>query len=156
YTVGNSTTTVNVLSLAAATNAAKGTNYATTVDPSIANMLSKIQSSVHSTGTISPTTNPILDSYSFINILGDKRHFFDQRFDVNVTSKLHLSNTYHYDKFTGLHAQNFDNLNSRDPQFPGILGGTGSQNSDRWAESFNARYTLTNSMVNEFLFGVQA
>src|SRR5262249_26034179 len=115
---------VDLLALAA-TN-----GFPSTLDPSVQSMLKQVQAATQSTGALSGSGNPITDNYTFQNLIGDFRYFLDQRFDINPTSKWHFENIYHYDKFKGLRQTNFDNLNSRDPIFPGILAGTGSQNSD--------------------------
>src|SRR5581483_9027281 len=144
------TRTINVLNVAAANG------FPSTLDPSVQNLLKQVQSATATTGALSSSGNPITDNYNFLNLIGDFRYFLDQRFDINPTSKWHIENVYHYDKFKGLRQVNFDNLNSRDPIFPGILAGTGSQNSDRYSDSAAARYTISNTMINEFRFGVQA
>src|SRR5581483_9112699 len=115
------THTVNVLQLAANANVANGNNnFKTSIDPSVLNMLKTVQTATNGTGQIvANPNNPLIDTFNFVNVLGDKRDFLDQRFDLQLTSKLHVENTYHYDKFGSLHPLNFDNLNNRDPVFPG-------------------------------------
>lgn len=140
---------INLLALAANTNCGAA-KCASTIDPTIASLLSKIRSST-SQGTLSPA-DANRQSFSFTNIGGQLRRFAAVRLDYNINSKHHLENIWNYQRFGGA---DVDFLNSVDPSFPGFLQGVGGQHSLRFDDSLALRSTLTKKLINEARFGVQ-
>jgi hypothetical protein len=120
-----------------------------TIDPTVAKLLTDIRSSTAG-GGITPQTDPNLQFFSFTNSGSQNRYFPTVRIDINLTSKHHLENTWNYQRFGGV----VDFLNSRDPQFPGFPN-KAAQTSHRFSDSIALRSTLTSTLVNEARFGVQ-
>ncbi|MGH9940050.1 MAG: TonB-dependent receptor, partial [Blastocatellia bacterium] len=125
-----------------------------TVDPTIAKLLTDIRAATGVRGSVEiledpdRVTNPIQQRYVFPNFSTDRRYFPTLRLDFNLTSKHHLENTYNYQRFTG----DTDLLNSADPAFPGFPN-FGNQHSHRYSNATALRSTLTPTLVNEARFG---
>src|SRR5436190_7128426 len=136
------TGSVNLLTLAAA----KG--QTTTIDPTIASLVSSIRSST-SSGSLS-TLNVNQDRFNFNSPSSSVRKFSTVRFDFNLSKKHHLEEIWNYNVFRGFP----DTLNSADNAFPGIKGGVGGQNSLRWSNAIALRSTLSSNLVNEARFGM--
>ena len=143
YTVSGTTRTVNLLTLAAANG------QTSTIDPTVAKLLTDIRNSTNNTGGITQNTDPNLQTFTFGNASAGRRYFPTTRFDFNLTSKHHLENTYNYQSY----ATSPDTLNSVDPAFPGFPN-FGGQYSNRFTEGITLRSTLTSNLVNEARFGL--
>jgi hypothetical protein len=144
---------INLLTAAAATDCAPAAGLqpcTSTIDPTVASILSGIQSSTSAGSLRSLTTNT--NEFSFINNGGQLRRFLAFRLDYNVSPKHHFENTWNYQRFGG---SDVDFLNSIDPPFPGFVAGVGGQHSLRWSNSTGLRSTITNNIINEFRFGLQ-
>lgn len=148
YTGTSGRRQVNLLTLAAGTvNCPACTS---TVDPTIAKILSDIRAGTSAGGVQAVDANR--DQLTWVNTGGQDRYFTTVRFDLNVTSKHRIENVWNYQVFRN----RSDILNSVDPPFPGILSGIGGQNSNRFSNSIALRSTLTSSLVNEARFGVNS
>ncbi|MBI1760192.1 MAG: TonB-dependent receptor [Acidobacteria bacterium] len=143
YVVSGETRTVDLLDLA------RRNNQVSTVDPVVGKLLADIRSSSANTGGIVPQSNPNLDTFTFSNGSMGIRYLPTIRFDVNLTNKHRLENTYNYQSYV----TTIDTLNSRDPQFPGFPN-HGGQFSNRFADSLTLRSTLSSSVVNEARVGL--
>ena len=132
---------VNLFTLAAS----KG--QTSTIDPTIASLLSAIRGST-SGGSIN-FLNANQDSFSFNSPSTSLRKFTTTRFDFNLTKKHHLEEIWNYNVFVGTP----DTLNNADNSFPGLLAGVGGQNSLRWSNSVALRSTFKPNLVNELRFG---
>jgi len=136
------TTQVNLLQLAAANG------FTSTVDPTVAGLLSAIQGSA-SQGTITPTANPNQQFLNYIALGGQKRFFTTLRTDFNITKNHSLENVYNRQIFRN----GVDFLNNADPSFPGFPN-FGGQDSDRFSNTTALRSTLASNIVNEFRYSV--
>jgi hypothetical protein len=136
--------TIDVLSTAG------GAGFTSTFDPLLSKVLADIRSST-SVGSITQTSDPNFETFTFINTGGQVRRFPDFRFDINMSSKHHLETTYHYQDFAG----QADFLNNVDPAFPSPVPQIfGSQGSDRFAFATALRSQLTSKVVNEARLGL--
>jgi hypothetical protein len=137
---------VNLLGLAAANG------QTSTVDPTIGALLSQIAGST-SNGSVSPSTDPNLDRFSFINKGGQIRKFGTVRFDYNLNNKNSLEASWNYQHlyYTG---EKVDFLNNSDPAFPGFPN-KGSIPSARFSGVVALRSTITARIVNELRAGLQ-
>lgn len=121
----------------------------TTLDATVAKLLTDIRQATSTTGTIEQLSDPNLQRYTFTNSGGQRRTFTTVRFDFNLSSKHHLENIYNYDYF----GSKVDFLNGRDPVFPGFPN-KGSQVSNRFSNVVALRSTLSNALVNEARMGL--
>ena len=117
------TSSVNLLTLAAS----KG--QTSTLDPTIATTLAAIRSSF-SQGGLTPLGDN-QQRFTWNSPASQVRKFTSVRLDFNLTSKHHLDNVWNYNVFSS----SPDQLNSRDPVFPGLGIGIGGQYSDRFSNS---------------------
>lgn len=135
---------VNVLNLAGANG------FTSTVDPTLAALLTEIRAST-AQGSILPIAgDPNRQQFNFVGQGGQDRYFTTVRFDFNLSSNHALSNVWNYQEFGG---KPVDFLNQTDPAFPGFPNSAG-QNSQRWTNVTSLRSTLTPSLVNEARFGM--
>jgi len=141
--VGGPAAGINLLQLAAANG------QTSTVDPTVAKLLSDIRSSTSGKGNITQTSDPNLQYFDFTNTGGQVRKFPTVRFDFNFTQKHHLENTWNLQRFNS----KIDFLNNVDPAFPGFPN-HGSQTSWRFSDAIALRSTLTPRLVNEARFGL--
>src|SRR5215471_13044651 len=137
---------VNLYTLAAANG------QTSTVDPTIGVLLSSIAGTTPK-GSVSPSSDPNLDRFTFINKGGQVRKFGTVRFDVNLNSRnsLELSWNYQHLFYTG---EGVDFLNNSDPAFPGFPN-KGSIPSRRFSGVIAWRSTITPRIVNELRAGLQ-
>jgi Carboxypeptidase regulatory-like domain/TonB-dependent Receptor Plug Domain len=129
--------TINVLALAAANG------QLSTVDPTIAKVLTDIRTATGKTGTIADTDGN-LQRYTFNVPVASTRTYPTGRVDYNLTSKHRLSGSFNYQKFV----DSPDTLNNRDqffPDFPNVSG----QASSRASYTGAMRSTLGRNLVNE-------
>ncbi|HEV8429978.1 MAG TPA: carboxypeptidase-like regulatory domain-containing protein [Pyrinomonadaceae bacterium] len=133
---------VNLLTLAAS----KG--QTSTIDPTIATNLSAIRASLSQGGLTTLGDNQ--QRFTWNSPAAQVRKFTTVRLDFNLTSKHHLDNVWNYNVFRS----SPDQLNGRDPIFPGLGIGTGGQYSLRFSDSLGLRSTLKPNLVNEFRAGI--
>jgi len=145
YTVGGQLREVNVLNLAAANG------QISTLDPTVRSLLSGIQSAMTTTGTLSATSDPLLDSYVWQSPGRLFEHQPTLKVDYNITDKHRLSASSQV-----IFAQRDpDYLNAVDSRFPG------SPNyrffhSRRPLHSIALRSTLSPNIINELRVGITA
>ena len=137
---------VNLYTLAAANG------QTNTADPTISALLAQIAGTT-SKGSVSPSSDPNLDRFTFINKGGQVRKFGTVRFDVNLNSRnsIELSWNYQHLFYTG---EQVDFLNNSDPAFPGFPN-KGSIPSRRFSGVIAWRSTITSHIVNELRGGLQ-
>jgi len=135
---------VNLLTLAAS----KG--QTSTIDPTIGSTLSAIRSSLSQGGLQNLGDNQ--QRFTWNAPSNSLRKFSTVRFDFNITKKHHLDNVWNYNVFIS----SPDQLNSRDPIFPGLGIGVGGQYSDRFSDSLGLRSTLKSNLINELRVGIGA
>jgi len=137
---------VNLLTLAAANG------QTSTIDPTVGALLSQIQAS-EAKGSLSPSSDPNLDRFTFIGKGGQIRKFGTVRFDVNMNSRnsLELSWNYQHLYYAG---QKVDFFNNSDPAFPDFPN-RGSIPSVRFSGAIAWRSTITSRIVNELRAGLQ-
>jgi hypothetical protein len=141
---------VNLLELAARNG------QVSTVDPTVARLLSDIRAATQKEGKVEViedpnlSNDPNLQRYTFTNSGKSDRYFPTVRFDLRLTSKHQLESVYNYNEFDST----VDFLNGVDPAFPGFPN-HGSQISNRFSWSLALRSTLTSRLVNEARFGLR-
>ena len=121
-----------------------------TVDPVIASTLASIRGSFGQGGLTPLGLNQ--QRFTWNSPASQVRKFTAVRLDFNLTPKHHLDNVWNYNVFVS----SPDQLNSRDPIFPGLGIGVGGQYSDRFSNSTGLRSILTKNITNELRFGLGA
>ncbi|MGH9971998.1 MAG: carboxypeptidase regulatory-like domain-containing protein, partial [Pyrinomonadaceae bacterium] len=121
-----------------------------TIDPTIASTLAAIRSSFSKGGLTALGDNQ--QRFTWNSPASQVRKFTAVRLDFNLTPNHHLDNVWNYNVFVS----SPDQLNSRDPIFPGLGIGTGGQYSDRFSNSTGLRSTLRPNLTNELRFGLGA
>lgn len=147
YTVGGATREVNLLTLAASANNPAITS---TIDPTIAKLLTDIRTAASSTGSITDQTDPLYQDFNYNVPTLQDNWFPTLRVDLNVTRDHRLSVVYNHDVFKS----EPDTLNGAEPFFPGFPN-FGSQTSQRISVTNTLRSTFGRSFVNEAKFAVQ-
>jgi hypothetical protein len=127
---------VNLLTLAA------NNGQISTMDPTIASLLTAIRSAAGTTGTITDNTDPLTQQYRFNVPVESRRRYPTVRLDYNVTDKHRLSSAWNYQKFTDFP----DTLNNREPRFPGFVGAGQASSRMSWSNSLRSTF---GGMVNE-------
>jgi hypothetical protein len=141
YTSGGVTRSINVLQLAATSG------HASTVDPTIAQVLRDVRNSTAVAGGLT-SVDPNIDRLTFNNDVESRNHLPTVRGDVNLTEKHRVSAAWNYQS-----PYTFpDTLNNRDPSFPGFPV-SGGQQSKRIAFSNWIRSTFSTNLVNEARYG---
>ena len=135
--------TVNLLSLAAASG------FPSTSDPTVGSLLNAIQASTTGAGGVSPTSDPNLNLFSFINLGGQKRKFPTVNLTWNITKNHQLTNVWNYQQFKSV----VDFLNNADPRFPGFPN-QGSQASNRFSNSTALISKIGSTISNEARFAL--
>src|SRR5215831_13400818 len=128
-------TCVNVLALGAANSS---------IDPTVAKLLSDINSATHSTGTLTSNGNANQQSYNFNIPVQSLRRYPTGRVDYNVSQNHRISSSFNYQYFYDFP----DTLNIHEQAYPGFPF-SASQTSKRMAFSNGLRSTLGRNMVNE-------
>ena len=121
-----------------------------TIDPTIGSTLAAIRGTF-SQGGLTPLGDN-QQRFTWNSPASQVRKFTSVRLDFNLTPNHHLDNVWNYNVF----ASSPDQLNSRDPIFPGLPIGTGGQYSDRFSNSTGLRSILTKNLTNELRFGIGA
>jgi hypothetical protein len=142
YNVSGSTRSVNLLQVAA------GNGQLSTLDPTVAKALSDITAATHSTGSLAPLSNPLVQQYTFQTPTTNFNPAPTVRLDYDVSQKHRLTGSMNYRHINSTP----DGTNNAYPPFPGFSQ-TGSQQSTRWTTSESLRSTLTSTLVNEFRVG---
>src|SRR5207244_3778111 len=114
-----------------------------TSDSTVNTLLTQIRGTTNQ-GSLKNSSDPNYQQFNFINSGMQIRKFPTVRFDINLTSKHHLENSYNYQDF----GSKVDFLNNSDPAFPGFPN-FGSQGSNRFSNSAALRSTLSSTIVNE-------
>jgi hypothetical protein len=138
YTAGGGTREVDLLALATANG------QLATMDPTIANLLSKIRAATGTTGSVTDNTNPLTQAFRHNIPVESVRRFPTFRVDYNITGAHRISTSYNYNWFKDFP----DTLNGREAMFPGMAVEAG-QNSKRLSWSNSLRSTLGGNFVNE-------
>jgi hypothetical protein len=141
WTASGQTREVNVLALAAANN------HVSSVDPTIARLLSDIRASTGGS-TVVDNTNPLTQNFTYSYDTDSVTKYPTGRIDYNLTDKQRLSWSMTYTDLVSTP----DTTNNREPNFPGFPN-TGSQVSDRYITRGTLRSTLGSNLVNEFTVG---
>ncbi|HEY2433308.1 MAG TPA: TonB-dependent receptor [Vicinamibacterales bacterium] len=115
------------------------------IDPTIAKLLSDMNSAMGSTGTLTGNGNANQQSYNFNIPVQSLRRYPTGRVDYNISQNHRISSSVNYQYFYDFP----DTLNQHEPAFPGFPGSAASQTSKRLAFSNSLRSTLSRNMVNE-------
>ena len=134
---------VNVLDLA------RANGQLATTDPIVMRTLQAIQRSPEIAGTLTPASDPLLQSYFFLNEGYQREKQPAVRIDVNLTDKHRLTGTYNH-FFEG---REQDHINGADKRFPGSPNYR-QVRTTRPTRSIALRSTLSNNMVSELRGGV--
>lgn len=140
----NGSQSVNVFNLAAANG------LVTTIDPTVASMLSTIREATGIRGTFQPVGTGNLwfrQPFTFSNSGEQRRRFLVLRLDGNITKDHSIEGIFNDQPFRS----NVDFLNGVDPTFPGITN-AGTQNSDRRSLSIGVRSNFGSTVVNQFRY----
>lgn len=144
-TVGGQQTVreVNVLELA------RSNRQLATTDPIVMRTLQAIQRSPELAGTVTPASDPLLQSYFFLNEGYQREKQPAVRVDVNLTDRHRLTATYNH-FFEG---REQDHINGADRRFPGAPNYR-QVRTTRPTRSVALRSTLGNNMVSELRGGI--
>ena len=136
---------VNVLSLAAANG------QISAIDPTVRDLLNRIQTSMTTTGAVTPTSDPLLDSYVWLSPGSLFEHQPTLRIDYNINDKHRLSGS------TQMiwSERDPDYLNNADVRFPGAPNFR-FFHSFRPLHSISLRSTLSSTIVNQVRGGITA
>jgi hypothetical protein len=143
YNVAGQLREVNVLELAARSG------QVASVDPTVASLLGGIQASTGTTGSLTPSTDPLLMSYVWQSPGTLFEHQPSVRLDYNLTDNHRLSGTAH----VIFAERDPDYLNNADVRFPGAPNYR-LYDSTRPLYSMTLRSTLSSTMVNELHGGI--
>jgi hypothetical protein len=134
---------VNVLTLA------RTNNQIATTDPTVMRTLNAIQSAIQTTGNVAATSDPLLNSFSWLSPANQVEHQPAIRIDYNLSAKHRLSGTFN----KLWQDRDPDQLNSFDHRFPGSpqYHHTVVRRPQR---SIALRSTLSSSIVNEVRVGI--
>ena len=127
---------------------ARNNAQTSTIDPTIAGLISDIRSATQTTGTVSATNDPLVDSYYFQQATKGETKYPTVRIDYNITERHRASfSTTRNDLLS-----NPDTTNNRQFVYPGFPF-HGLQDSDRYTLQGSVRSVLTTNLVNEFRLG---
>ena len=135
----------NVLDLA------RANGHVATPDPTMMNLFNMIEKSMTTTGTRTPTADPMFDSYVFQSPSQLLEYQPTARLDYNATNNHRLSGSW--SQITAKRTPDY--LNSADPRFPGAPNQR-DFTSIRPLLSVSLRSTLGKSIVNELRGGATA
>ncbi len=147
YTAGGTTRTVDMLALATSQG------QTSTLDPTVARLLSSIRASTAITGTLSTPAN-FINTQRFVYQTESRRDEYAPtvRLDYNVTDKHRVTGSYYWQKINSVP----DILNNAETRFPGAdFTNFGTQWSYRTVGSIKLRSTLGRDFVNEVTSGWQ-
>ena len=135
YETASSVRSVNVLQLGAPVSS---------VDPTVAKLLTDIRAATATAGAITNEIDQNLQRYSFNVRTSSVRRYPTVRLDYDVSRNHRLSAAYNYQKYTDYP----DTLNNREARFPGFPVAAG-QASTRKGFSGSLRSALGSNLVNE-------
>ena len=134
---------VNVLDLA------RTNGQLATTDPIVMRTLQAIQRSPEITGSLTPASDPLLQSYFFLNEGYQREKQPAMRVDFNLSDRHRLTGTYNH-FFEG---REQDHINGADKRFPGSPNYR-QVRTTRPTRSIALRSTLSNNMVSELRGGI--
>jgi hypothetical protein len=134
---------INVLDLA------RNNGQIASTDPLVMRTLAAIQSSPQFGGSMTPSSDPLLNSYFFLNSGYQKEHQPAIRLDFNLSDNHRLTGTYNH--FFESRAQ--DHINGVDRRFPGSPNYR-RVNTTRPTRSVALRSTLSPNLVSELRGGI--
>jgi hypothetical protein len=134
--------TVDLLALAA-TN-----GHTATIDPIVAKLIADVRGATQTTGTVSDTNDPLVQSYFWQQPTKSNTKFPTAKVDYNLTNAHRASFSMTRNDLLS----DPDTTNSRQRVFPGFPW-HGLQDSDRYTWQGSVRSTLTTNLVNEFRLG---
>ncbi|MDQ3071077.1 MAG: Plug and carboxypeptidase regulatory-like domain-containing protein, partial [Acidobacteriota bacterium] len=143
YTDGDALREVNVLTLA------RANGQIATLDPLMLDIMQRIQAATATTGTVSATSNPLINDYVWQSPGKLFEHQPTVRLDYNVTPNHRLSGSAQFIKAQ----RDPDYLNGVDARFPGAPNYR-LFTSTRPLYSTSLRSTLSQRIVNEVQFGI--
>ena len=129
---------------------ARANGQLSSTDPIVMRLLSNnINSATQKTGAIAASSDPLLNSYSWLTPAKQVEHQPAIRIDYNIGLKHRLTGTFN----KLWQDRNPDQLNDFDQRFPDApnFGHTVARRPQR---SFTLRSTLSNKLVNEFKVGI--
>jgi hypothetical protein len=134
---------VNVLDVA------RASGELTSTDPTVLRLLSNISAATQKTGLIAASSDPLLNSYSWLTPAKQIEHQPAIRIDYNIGDRHRLTGTFN----KLWQDRNPDQLNAFDQRFPDApnFGHTVARRPQR---SVTLRSTLSSALVNEFRFGI--
>ena len=143
YTAAGGTREVNVLDLA------RANNQIATTDPLVMRTLANIQAAVQQTGTVTASSDPLLQTFSWLSPANQVEHQPAVRIDYNINAGHRLTGTFN----KLFQDRNPDQLNDFDQRWPGSpnYGHTVARRPQR---SLALRSTLGRSLVSELRVGV--
>src|SRR5688572_7975416 len=145
YTSGSSVAEVNVLQLAQANG------HISAKDPMVMSLLTKIQASMKTTGTINPSADPLLQSYVWLSPGSLFEHQPTVRLDFNLSDNHRLT----ISESILLAKRDPDYLNSADVRFPGAPNFR-VFTSTRPLTSITLRSSFGSNLVSELRGGITA
>jgi hypothetical protein len=119
-----------------------------TMDPTVAKVLSQIQASTGTTGGVTALNNPLVRQYTWSMPTKNFNPSPTMRVDYEITRAHRLTGSFNYRHINSTP----DTTNSAQLPFPGSLQ-TGSQQSTRWTTSESLRSTVGDNIFNEFRLG---
>jgi len=143
YSVSGATREVNVLDLA------RTNGQIATTDPLVMRTLAAISSAVTKTGTVTASSDPLLQSFAFLSPADQVEHQPAIRIDYNITNNHRLTGTFN----KLWQYRDPDQLNSFDPRWPGSPNYAVTI-ARRPQRSLALRSTLSRSLVSELRVGV--
>ena len=134
---------VNVLELA------RGAGQLASPDPTVLRILGYITGATAKTGVIAASSNPLLNSYTWLSPANQVEHQPAVRIDYNIGENHRLTGTFN----KLWQDRNPDQLNGFDHRFPGSpnIGHTVARRPQR---SLALRSTISSTVVNELRFGI--
>jgi hypothetical protein len=142
YNTAGDVREVNLLALAAANG------QLSTIDPTIARLLSDIRAATATTGSITALTDPLVQRYTFNTRQQILNRFPTARLDFDIRKNHHLMASVNHTRLESDPGP----MQDRVPFFPGFPV-TASQASQRYQVTAALRSTLSPSLVNEFRLG---
>jgi hypothetical protein len=119
-----------------------------TLDPTVARILTDIQASTRTTGGLTTLNNPLVQQYSWSMPTESFNPSPTMRIDYEITRAHRLNGSFNYRHINSTP----DTTNNAQLPFPNSLT-TGSQQSTRWTTSESLRSTFGDSVFNEFRVG---
>jgi hypothetical protein len=133
---------VNLLELAARSG------HVATIDPTIGRLLADVRAATQTTGTVSNTNDPLVQSYFFQQPTKGETKYPTVKLDYNITTRHRAT----FSTTRNNLLSNPDTTNNRQLVFPGFPF-RGLQDSKRYTMQGSVRSVLTSNLVNEFRFG---